>query len=102
MYYAVKDGEKETAVGTGPNSVTEITQSEYEQILSEVREKVRFANAFYNGEIEEKDIPEEWREEILKRVAERKEWDAFYPDEALNAARIDTLENEVLKIKDGF
>lgn len=59
-----------TAIGTGPGG-TEITESEYNRLLSEIREKASIVNQLYNGEITISDVPEDWREEIQRRVEER-------------------------------
>lgn len=58
------------AIGTGPGG-TEITKEEYDRLLSEIREKAALVNQLYNGEITIEDVPEEWREEIQRRVDER-------------------------------
>ena len=49
----------------------EITESEYNAILSEIREKAALVNKLYSGEITIADVPEAWREEIQRRVDER-------------------------------
>lgn len=58
------------AIGTGPGG-TEITESEYNRLLSEIREKAALVNQLYNGEITIADVPEGWRAEIQRRVDER-------------------------------
>lgn len=57
-------------VGMG-NGGTEITESEYNALLSEIQEKAALVNQLYAGEITAEDVPEAWREEIERRVAER-------------------------------
>lgn len=70
-YYAqYNDTGKLIAIGTGPGG-TEITESEYNHLLSEIREKAALVNQLYNGEITIADVPEDWREEIQRRVDER-------------------------------
>ena len=49
----------------------EITEAEYSDLLSEIREKAALVNQLYNGEITIDDVPDEWREEIQRRVDER-------------------------------
>ena len=49
----------------------EITEAEYNTLLSEIREKAALANQLYNGEITIDAVPAEWREEIQRRVDER-------------------------------
>lgn len=70
-YYAqYNDTGKLIAIGTGSGG-TEITESEYNRLLSEIREKAALVNQLYNGEITIADVPEDWREEIQRRVDER-------------------------------
>ena len=70
-YYAqYNDTGKLIAIGTGPGG-TEITESEYNRLLSEIREKASLVNQLYNGEITISDVPADWREEIQRRVDER-------------------------------
>ena len=58
------------AIGTGPGGV-EITEAEYNAILSEIRDKADLANKLYNGEITIDAVPVDWQEEIQRRVDER-------------------------------
>ena len=58
------------AIGTGPGGV-EITESEYNALLAEIREKADLVNKLYSGEITIADVPEAWREEIQRRVEEQ-------------------------------
>lgn len=58
------------AIGTGPGG-TEITESEYNRLLSEIREKAALVDKLYSGEITIAEVPEGWREEIQRRVDER-------------------------------
>ena len=70
-YYAqYNDSGKLTAIGTGPGG-TEITEAEYNALLSEIREKATLVDKLYSGEINIADVPEAWREEIQRRVEER-------------------------------
>ena len=70
-YYAqYNDSGKLIAIGTG-NGGTEITEAEYNALLSEIREKASLVNQLYNGEITIADVPEAWQEEIQCRVDER-------------------------------
>ena len=70
-YYAqYNDTGKLIAIGTGPGG-TEITESEYNRLLSEIREKASLVNQLYNGEITISDVPADWREEIQRRGDER-------------------------------
>lgn len=70
-YYAQSDSEnKLVAIGTGYGGV-EITEEEYNRLLSEIREKAALVDELYNGEITIDDVPTEWQEEIQRRVDER-------------------------------
>lgn len=70
-YYAkYNDSMKLLYIGTGPGG-TEITETEYNRLLSEIREKAALVNQLYNGEITISDVPATRREEIQRRVDER-------------------------------
>lgn len=53
------------------NNGMEITEEEYNALLTEIREKAALANQLYKGEITIDAVPAEWREEIQQRVDER-------------------------------
>ena len=59
-----------TAIGTGLGG-TEITEAEYNALLSEIREKAALVDKLYSGEITIDAVPAEWQEEIQRRVDER-------------------------------
>ena len=70
-YYAQYDDTcKLIAIGTGPGG-TEITESEYNTLLSEIREKAALVDKLYSGEITIDAVPADWQEEIQRRVDER-------------------------------
>ena len=70
-YYAqYNDSGKLLAIGTGAGG-TEITESEYNALLSEIREKAALVDQLYSGEIAIDAVPTEWQEEIQRRVNER-------------------------------
>ena len=70
-YYAqYNDSGKLIAIGTG-NGGVEITEAEYNALLTEIREKAALVEQLYNGEITIDDVPTEWQEEIQQRVNER-------------------------------
>ena len=58
------------AIGTGYGG-TEITEAEYNALLSEIREKAALVNKLYSGEITIDEVPADWQEEIQRRVDER-------------------------------
>lgn len=70
-YYAqYNESNRLIAVGTGYGG-TEITESEYNALLSEIREKAALVEQLYNGEITIDAVPTEWQDEIQRRVDER-------------------------------
>lgn len=58
------------AIGIGPGG-TEITEAEYNNLQTMIREKAALVDQLYNGEITIGDVPMEWQEEIQRRVDER-------------------------------
>lgn len=58
------------AIGTGYGG-EEITEAEYNTLLSEIREKAALVNKLYGGEITLDEVPADWQEEIQRRVDER-------------------------------
>ena len=80
-YYAqYNDTGKLIIIGTGHGG-TEITEAEYNALLSEIREKAALVDKLYNGEITLDDVPVEWQEEIQRRVTERQEAEQAEPEE---------------------
>ena len=70
-YYAqYSEDNRLIAIGTGSGG-EEITEAEYNALLSEIREKAAFVNKLYNGEITIDAVPVNWQEEIQRRVDER-------------------------------
>ena len=70
-YYAQFDSEnKLIAIGTGYGGV-EITEEEYNRLLSEIREKADMVDKLYSGAITLDEVPADWKEEIQRRVNER-------------------------------
>ena len=72
MRYYAQYNENDTivAIGTGYGG-TEITEAEYNALLSEIREKADLVNKLYSGEITLDAVPVDWQEEIHRRVDER-------------------------------
>lgn len=70
-YYArYSDSGALIAIGTGYGG-TEITEAEYNALLSEIREKAALVDKLYSGEITIDAVPTDWQEEIQRRVDER-------------------------------
>ena len=70
-YYAqYNDTGKLIIIGTGYGG-TEITEAEYNALLSEIREKADLVDKLYSGETTIDDVPTDWQEEIQRRVDER-------------------------------
>lgn len=70
-YYAnYSEDNKLLVIGTGPGG-TEITESEYNALLAEIREKAALVGKLYSSEITLDEVPADWKEEIQRRVNER-------------------------------
>lgn len=69
-YYKIENGNNIVAIGTGYGG-TEITEAEYNAILSEIRDKAALVDKLYSGEITIDDVPVDWQDEIQRRVNER-------------------------------
>lgn len=69
-YFEIIENGYLISIGTGSGG-TEITESEYNALLSMIREKAALVDALYAGEITIDSIREDWREEIQRRVDER-------------------------------
>ena len=65
-YYAqYSEDSKLIAIGTGSGG-TEITEAEYNALLSEIREKADLVDKLYNGEITIDAVPVDWQAEIQR------------------------------------
>ena len=69
-YVQYNDFGKIILIGTGSGG-TEITEAEYNALLSEIREKAALVDKLYSGEITIDEVPADWQEEIQRRVDER-------------------------------
>ena len=69
-YYKQLSDSHIIAIGTGSGG-TEITEAEYNALLSEIREKSAMVDKLYGGEITIDEVPTDWQEEIQRRVDER-------------------------------
>lgn len=70
FFKKIDDLEGHIILGIG-NGGTEITEAEYNRLLTEIREKADLADRIYSGEITIDAVPAEWQEEIQRRVNER-------------------------------
>ena len=75
------------AIGTGYGG-TEITESEYNVLLAEIREKADLVNKLYGGEITLDAVPAEWQEEIQRRVDERIAAEASAEEQDISAEEV--------------
>lgn len=70
-YYAqYSEDKKILSIGTG-SGYTEISEAEYNTLLTEIREKAALVDKLYSGEITIAEVPTDWQEEIQRRVDER-------------------------------
>lgn len=75
------------AIGTGSGG-TEITEAEYNALLSEIREKASLVNQLYNGEITIDAVPVDWQEEIQRRVDERRAAEGSAEEQDISAEEV--------------
>lgn len=94
-YHAKYENNRLIAIGTGPGGV-EITEEEYNRLLSEIREKAALVNSLYNGEITTSDVPTEWQEEIQRRVDERIKAEGEAEEQDIPADEFYSMIEEVL------
>lgn len=84
-YYAQYNSENRlVAIGTGYGG-TEITEEEYNRLLTEIRTKASLVDQLYNGEITIDHVPTEWQEEIQRRVDERIEQEGTLEEQDISA-----------------
>ena len=88
-----EDG-KLLAIGTGAGG-TEITEAEYTALAAEITQKAKLVAALIAGTITAEEVPEDWREEIVRRAEDRaQETAAVYTQTALQAmtnAELETI-----------
>lgn len=94
-YYAQYNDNKLIAIGTGPGGI-EITEAEYNRLLTEIREKAALVNQLYAGEITIDDVPSEWQEEIQRRVDERIAAEGEAAQQEISGDELLTMIEEVL------
>lgn len=83
-YAQYNESGKLLAIGTGPGGV-EITEEEYNRLLTEIRTKAALVDSLYSGTITLEDIPADWREEIQRRVDERIQREGAIEEQDLSA-----------------
>lgn len=83
-YYKIENYNNIVAIGIGRGGV-EITESEYNALLSEIREKAALVNKLYSGEITIDAVPADWQEEIQRRVDERIAAEGIAEDQDISA-----------------
>ena len=84
-YYAqYNESGKLLAIGTGLGGI-EITEEEYNRLLTEIREKADLVDKLYSGEITIDDVPTDWQEEIQRRVDERTEQQGTLDEQDISA-----------------
>ena len=95
-YYArYNDANYLIAIGTGPGG-TEITETEYNHLLAEIRDKAALVNALYNGAITIQDVPTDWQEEIQRRVDKRIAADGEAAEQDISGDEFMSMMEEVL------
>lgn len=95
-YYAQYNGNgKLIAIGTGYGG-TEITESEYNALLAEIREKAAMVYKLYSGEITPDEVPADWQEEIQRRVNERIAADGEAAEQPVSGDEFLSMLEEVL------
>ena len=94
-YYKITDADGNlTAIGTGSGG-TEITEAEYTALADEITQKAKLVAALIAGTITAEEVPEDWREEIVRRAEDTaQETAAVYTQTALQAmtnAELETI-----------
>lgn len=89
------ESNKLLAIGTGSGGV-EITESEYNALLSEIRTKADLVNKLYNAEITISDVPTKYQEEIQRRVDERIAAEGEMEEQPVSADEFYSMIEEVL------
>ena len=92
-YYKITDADGNlTAIGTGAGG-TEITAEEYTVLAEEIAQKAKLVAALNAGTITAEEVPEDWREEIVRRAEDTaQDTAAVYTQTALQAMTNEELE----------
>ena len=83
-YYKLVENDTLIAIGTGYGG-TEITEAEYNELLTKIRNKASLVDQLYNGEITIDHVPTEWQEEIQRRVDEQIEQEGTLEEQDISA-----------------
>ena len=86
-YKHYNEAGKLVIIGTG-NGGTEITEAEYNALLAEIREKASLVDKLYSGEITIDEVPEDWQEEVQRRVDERIAAEASAEEQDISAEEV--------------
>ena len=95
FFKKIDDLEGHIILGIG-NGGTEITEAEYNRLLTEIREKADLVDQLYNGEITIDAVPVEWQEEIQRRVDERIAAEGEVAEQDIGGEEFMTMLEEVL------
>lgn len=94
-YKQLNENNKLIAIGTGYGGI-EITETEYNRLLAEIREKADLVDKLYSGEISINDVPTNWRDEIQRRVNERVETEKNTPESVKNYGVDEDVYNSII------
>lgn len=94
-HYKLVENDRLIAIGTGLGGV-EITEAEYNRLLTEIRAKANLVNQLYNGDITIADVPADWQEEIQRRVGERIAVEGEAAEQEINSEEFMSMMEEVL------
>lgn len=85
-YYAKYDVDgKLLSICTGYCDGVEITEEEYNRLLTEIRTKATLVDSLYSGSITLEDVPADWQDEIQRRVDERIQREGEMEEQELSA-----------------
>ena len=94
-YKIVKDGVLQ-AIGIGPESGEEIREAEYNDLMAEIQAKAGHVDAVCADPLAIDAVPQEWRDEILRRVEERRQAEQEAQSADISADELGRMMMEVL------
>ena len=83
-YYKMIRDDKLLYIGIGPGGI-EITEDEYNVLLQEIRTKTTLIEKLYTNEITIEDVPEQFRNEIQRRVNKRIEDQGVFEEQDISS-----------------